>query len=182
MLLTDARRPARSRPDGTLVPLADQDRGLWDHDAIAEGVALVTAALPVGPVGPYQVQAAIAAVHDEAARAEDTDWPQVLALYGVLEQVDPSPMVTLNRAVALAMVEGPEAGLGVVATLEDDPRMATASSSSGPASASWPATSPAPAPTTTPPPAGPPASPSSATSPPRPPASPRRGDPSALPP
>jgi RNA polymerase sigma factor (sigma-70 family) len=124
MLLTDARRPARSRPDGTLVPLADQDRGLWDRDDIAEGVALVTAALPVGPVGPYQVQAAIAAVHDEAARAEDTDWPQVLALYGVLEQVDPSPMVTLNRAVALAMVEGPEAGLGVVATLEDDPRMA----------------------------------------------------------
>jgi predicted RNA polymerase sigma factor len=124
MLLTDARRPARSRPDGTLVPLADQDRGLWDRDAIAEGVALVTAALPVGPVGPYQVQAAIAAVHDEAPRAEDTDWPQVLALYGVLEQVDPSPMVILNRAVALAMVEGPEAGLALVATLEDDPRMA----------------------------------------------------------
>ena len=111
MLLTDARRPARTDADGALVPLAEQDRGTWDADAIAEGVALVTGSLRRTPLGPYQLQAAIAAVHDEAARAEDTDWPQILALYGLLERVAPSPMVTLNRAVALAMVQGPEAGL-----------------------------------------------------------------------
>ena len=110
MLLTEARRPARTRPDGALVPLDEQDRSLWDRDLIAEGVALITRTLPVGPVGPYQVQAAIAAVHDEAARAEDTDWPQVLALYGVLERMAPNPMVTLNRAVALAMVDGAGGG------------------------------------------------------------------------
>jgi RNA polymerase sigma factor (sigma-70 family) len=124
MLLTEARRPARTRPDGALVPLDEQDRSLWRRDLIEEGVDLITRTLPVGPVGPYQVQAAIAAVHDEAARAEDTDWPQVLALYGVLERIAPNPIVTLNRAVALAMVQGPEAGLELLATLDADRRTA----------------------------------------------------------
>jgi predicted RNA polymerase sigma factor len=120
MLLTDARRPARTGADGTLVSLAEQDRGAWDHDAIAEGVALVTGSLASKPVGPYQLQAAIAALHDEAPRAEDTDWPQILALYGLLERLAPSPMVTLNRAVAVAMVQGPAAGLDLVATVDLD--------------------------------------------------------------
>ncbi|MBM7808661.1 RNA polymerase sigma factor (sigma-70 family) [Geodermatophilus bullaregiensis] len=111
MLLTDARRPARTRPDGGLVPLAEQDRGLWDRAAIAEGVALVSAALATAPVGAFQLQAAIAAVHDEAARVEDTDWLQVLGLYELLRTIDPGPMVALNRVVALAVVRGPEAGL-----------------------------------------------------------------------
>lgn len=124
MLLTDARRAARSEPDGTLVPLADQQRELWDKEQIAEGIALLTRTLGRGPAGPYQVQAAIAAVHDEAASAEDTDWPQILALYGVLEHVSPGPVVTLNRAVALAMVEGPHAGLALLDTLEGDESMA----------------------------------------------------------
>ena len=118
MLLTDARRSARTDADGALVPLTEQDRTLWDTDAIAEGVALVTGSLAPQPLGPYQVQAAIAAVHDEAARVEDTDWPQILALYGVLERIAPGPMVTLNRAVAVAMVQGPEAGLDLVATVD----------------------------------------------------------------
>jgi predicted RNA polymerase sigma factor len=125
MLLTDARRPARTRPDGSLVPLAEQDRGQWDRGRIAEGVALVTEALPRGEVGPYQLQAAIAAVHDEAASMEATDWPQILALYNLLEQVSPGPVTTLNRAVAVAMVHGPAAGLDLLATLESDQRMAT---------------------------------------------------------
>jgi len=124
MLLTDARRPARTRPDGALVPLDEQDRGRWDQPAIAEGIELVTGTLVRGRAGPYQVQAAIAALHDEAARAEDTDWPQILALYGVLERLTPSPVVTLNRAVALAMVRGPEAGLDLLASLEADGRLA----------------------------------------------------------
>jgi RNA polymerase sigma factor (sigma-70 family) len=124
MLLTDARRPARTRPDGTLVPLAEQDRSLWDRESIREGVALVTGSLSRTRVGPYQVQAAIAAVHAEAERAEDTDWPQVLALYELLERIGPNPMVTLNRAVALAMVRGPQAGLDLLATLEADDRIA----------------------------------------------------------
>ena len=111
MLLTDARRPARTGPDGELIPLAEQDRSLWDREAIAEGVALVSRALPRGSVGPYQLQAAIAAVHDEAARAEDTDWPQILALYGLLERMADNPMVALNHAIAAAMVQGPAAGL-----------------------------------------------------------------------
>ncbi|HXM59117.1 MAG TPA: sigma-70 family RNA polymerase sigma factor [Candidatus Dormibacteraeota bacterium] len=123
MLLTDARRPARTRSDGALVPLSEQDRSLWDRSAIDEGVALITRTLARAPVGPYQVQAAIAAVHDEAGRADDTDWPQILALYGVLERLAPNPMVTLNRAVALAMVEGPQAGLDALATLEADGRL-----------------------------------------------------------
>jgi RNA polymerase sigma factor (sigma-70 family) len=124
MLLTDARRPARTLPDGSLVPLASQDRSRWDADAIAEGVALVTDTLARAPVGPYQLQAAIAAVHDEAARAADTDWPQILVLYELLERLDPSPVVTLNHAVALAMVRGPRAGLDLLATLDGDARLA----------------------------------------------------------
>jgi RNA polymerase sigma factor (sigma-70 family) len=123
MLLTDARRPARTRDDGTLVPLAEQDRGLWDGEAIREGVALITETLEHAPIGPYQLQAAIAAVHAEAERAEDTDWPQVLALYQLLARLAPNPMVTLNHAVALAMVRGPEAGLELLGTLDADERM-----------------------------------------------------------
>ena len=124
MLLTDARREARTEADGSLVPLADQRRDLWDRSLIQEGTALLTRTLGTGPVGPYQLQAAIAATHDAATIADDTDWPQILALYGVLEQVSPGPMVTLNRAVALAMVEGPRAGLALLGTLDEDDRMA----------------------------------------------------------
>jgi predicted RNA polymerase sigma factor len=124
MLLTDARRPARTRPDGALVALADQDRGAWDGDAIAEGVALITETLATAPIGPYQLQAAIAAVHDEAARFEDTDWPQILGLYELLDRIAPGPMVTLNRIVAVAMVRGPQAGLQQLAAAEDDPALA----------------------------------------------------------
>jgi RNA polymerase sigma factor (sigma-70 family) len=123
MLLTDARRAARTGPAGELIPLMDQDRGLWDQAAIAEGVALVTATLSRGSRGEYQLQAAIAAVHDEAARAEDTDWPQILALYGVLGQMSDNPMVTLNHAVATAMVHGPAAGLALLEALDADARM-----------------------------------------------------------
>ena len=111
MLLTDARRPARTGPDGALVPLADQDRDRWDAAAIAEGIGLITGALATAPIGPYQLQAAIAAVHDEARRASDTDWLQILGLYELLDRVAPGPMVTLNRIVAVAMVNGPRAGL-----------------------------------------------------------------------
>jgi RNA polymerase sigma factor (sigma-70 family) len=124
MLLTDARRAARTRPDGSMVPLADQDRALWDPAQIAEGIALITAALPEGEVGPYQLQAAIAAVHDEAATMADTDWPQILALYDLLELAAPNPFTALNRAVAVAMVHGPDAGLAVLAGLAGDKRMA----------------------------------------------------------
>ncbi|MEU8385607.1 DUF6596 domain-containing protein, partial [Streptosporangium sp. NPDC048865] len=124
MVLTDARRRARTGPGGALVPLAEQDRSLWDAESIAEGVALVTGALARAPLGPYQLQAAIAAVHAEAAHAEETDWPQILALYRLLERLAPNPMVTLNHAVALAMVRGPEAGLDLLTTLEADERMA----------------------------------------------------------
>ncbi|MEU6054587.1 DUF6596 domain-containing protein [Streptomyces xanthochromogenes] len=115
MLLTEARGPARTGPDGELVPLAEQDRSRWDTGAIAEGIGLITAALPRGPVGPYQVQAAIAAVHDEAPTAAATDWPQILALYGVLARISDNPLITLNRAVATAMVHGPAAGLALLA-------------------------------------------------------------------
>jgi RNA polymerase sigma factor (sigma-70 family) len=123
-LLTDARRAARTNPDGSLVPLAEQRRELWDAAQIEEGVALLTRTLGTVPIGPYQLQAAIAAVHDEAQSAEETDWPQVLALYEVLERVSPGPVVTLNRAVAVAMVDGPRAGLALLGTLEADDRMA----------------------------------------------------------
>jgi RNA polymerase sigma factor (sigma-70 family) len=124
MLLTDARRPARTDADGALVPLADQDRTLWNTDAIVEGEALVTDALSRTHLGPYQVQAAIAAVHATAARAEDTDWPQIVALYRVLEQISDNPMVTLNHAVAVAMAMGPKEGLALLEPLESDGRMA----------------------------------------------------------
>jgi RNA polymerase sigma factor (sigma-70 family) len=124
MLLTDARRSARTRPDGTLIPLAEQDRDRWNAESIQEGLALVTGALAQAPIGPYQLQAAIAAVHAEAARAEDTDWAQILALYELLERISPNPMVTLNRAVAVAMVRGPQAGLDLLGTLDTDDRIA----------------------------------------------------------
>ncbi|HET6500068.1 MAG TPA: DUF6596 domain-containing protein [Amycolatopsis sp.] len=124
MLLTDARHPARTRPDGSLVPLAEQDRGRWDRASIDEGVALISGTLERAPLGPYQIQAAIAAIHDEAPRAADTDWPEILALYRILERLAPNPMVTLNHAVALAMVDGPRAGLDLLASLETDTRLA----------------------------------------------------------
>ncbi|GAA1897402.1 sigma factor-like helix-turn-helix DNA-binding protein [Asanoa iriomotensis] len=119
MLLTDARRPARTRADGALVPLAEQDRTRWDRAAIAEGVDLVSAALTTTAVGPYQLQAAIAAVHDEAPTAADTDWPQILGLYDALDRVAPGPMVTLNRVVAVAMVHGAPAGLDALAAADE---------------------------------------------------------------
>jgi RNA polymerase sigma factor (sigma-70 family) len=124
MLLTDARRTARTGTDGRIVLLADQQRDLWDTAAIAEGQAILTRTLGTGPVGPYQLQAAIAALHDEARTAEATDWPQILALYDVLTAVAPGPLVTLSRAVALAYVHGPRAGLALLGTLDTDERMA----------------------------------------------------------
>ena len=124
MLLIDARRDARTGPSGELIPLTEQDRGRWDQPQITEGVALITATLPRGPVGPYQVQAAINAVHDEAPSADDTDWPQLLALYGVLRGMTDNPMVALNHAVAFAMVHGPAAGLDLLTTLAADKRIA----------------------------------------------------------
>jgi RNA polymerase sigma factor (sigma-70 family) len=124
MLLTDARRAARERGDGSLVPLEEQDRTLWNESYIGEGIALVTEALSTASLGPYQLQAAIAAVHDEASRADDTDWPQILTLYEMLERISPNPMVTLNRAVALAMVRGPQAGLDLLSTLDADRQVA----------------------------------------------------------
>jgi RNA polymerase sigma factor (sigma-70 family) len=123
MLLTDARRAARTNAEGELIPLAQQDRSLWDRQQIAEGVALLSAALPRGLVGPYQLQAAIAAVHDEAARAEDTDWPQILALYELLKRMSDNPMVALNHAIAAAMVQGPAKGLELLDALKDDARL-----------------------------------------------------------
>ena len=123
MLLTEARRPGRLTPGGDLVDLVDQDRTLWNQALIAEGAGLIISALATGPVGAYQLQAAIAAVHDEAASAEDTDWPQILALYLMLDRVAPNPMATLSLAIAVAMVRGPQAGLGLLATLDDDARL-----------------------------------------------------------
>jgi RNA polymerase sigma factor (sigma-70 family) len=124
MLLTDARRPARTGPDGSLIPMAEQDRALWDAGAIAEGVALVTEALSRGTPGPYQLQAAIAAVHDEAPSAESTDWPQILALYELLMRIRDNPVVRLNHVVAVAMVRGARAGLDLLVRLEADERLA----------------------------------------------------------
>jgi RNA polymerase sigma factor (sigma-70 family) len=123
MLLTDARRAARTGPDGGLIPLDEQDRSLWDRQVIAEGVALTGAALSKGSVGEYQLLAAIAAVHDEAPRAVDTDWPQILALYGMLMRLTSNPLVALNHAIATAMVDGPAAGLALLAPLEKDERL-----------------------------------------------------------
>lgn len=123
MLLTDARRAARAAATGELIPLDEQDRSLWDRKAIAEGVALITAALSRGSVGEYQLQAAIAAVHDEAPRAEDTDWSEILALYNVLKRMTDNPVVALNHAIAASMVYGPHAGLQLLAPLQDDDRL-----------------------------------------------------------
>jgi predicted RNA polymerase sigma factor len=124
MLLTDARRAARTDADGRIVPNADQRRDLWDTATIGEGQSIPTHTLGAGPIGPYQLQAAIAALHDEAPTAAATDWPQILALYDVLATVAPGPVVTLNRAVALAMVYGPVAGIALLGTLDADERMA----------------------------------------------------------
>ncbi|AKU18628.1 RNA polymerase subunit sigma-24 [Luteipulveratus mongoliensis] len=122
MLLTDARRPGRETADGRLIPLAEQDRTAWDRASITEGVDLITEALSRFPVGPYQLQAAIAAVHSEAAKADDTDWPQILALYELLRVAQPGPMVELNRAVAVAMAHGPAEGLAALDAI-DEPKM-----------------------------------------------------------
>jgi RNA polymerase sigma factor (sigma-70 family) len=125
MLLTDARRMARTGPAGELIPLTKQDRLLWDRAAITEGVSILTAALAKGSIGPYQLQAAIAAVHDEAPRAEDTDWPQILALYDLLKRMSPNPMVILNHAIAAAMVHGPSTGLDLLNALDGDSRVSS---------------------------------------------------------
>ncbi len=124
MLLTDARRPARVAPDGALIPLADQDRALWDTAAIREGIDLITRALSSAPAGPFQLQAALAAVHDEAVRAEDTDWRQILGLYDLLRTIAPGAIVSLNRIVAVAMVHGATVALRELADSEDDPALA----------------------------------------------------------
>jgi predicted RNA polymerase sigma factor len=124
MLLTDARRAARTGSSGELIPLDEQDRTLWNRALIDEGVALVSAAFSRGMVGSYQLQAAIAAIHDEAPSVDETDWRQIFALYGVLEQMSDNPMVKLNRAIAAAMVDGPAAGLELLKALDDDPRVA----------------------------------------------------------
>jgi predicted RNA polymerase sigma factor len=124
MLLTHARRDARTGPAGELIPLPRQDRSRWDRAAIDEGVALLTGTLSKGRVGPYQLQAAIAAVHDEAPDHEATDWTQIAALYSLLERMGDNPLVTLNRAIAVAMVHGPAAGLGIVDTIAADTRLA----------------------------------------------------------
>jgi RNA polymerase sigma factor (sigma-70 family) len=125
MLLTDARRAARTDSEGRPVQLADQDRSLWNRELIEEGSRLVTDALRTGPLGPYQLQAAIAAVHDEAGSTEDTDWPQVLLLYQMLDRISPNPMATISRALALAMAQDPQAGLALLATLDQDQRVAS---------------------------------------------------------
>jgi RNA polymerase sigma factor (sigma-70 family) len=124
MLLTDARRLARIGPGGELIPLAEQDRTRWDQGLISEGVALISETLSRGSGGPYQLQAAIAAVHDEAMQARDTDWPQILALYGLLKRMSENPMVTLNHAIAAAMVHGPRLGLDLLQSLDSDTRLA----------------------------------------------------------
>jgi RNA polymerase sigma factor (sigma-70 family) len=124
MLLTDARRLARTNAKGELIPLAQQDRTLWDAQQIAEGVALISATLPRGSVGPYQLQAAIAAVHDEASRSEDTDWRQIMALYDLLRRMSDNPMVSLNYAIAAAMVHGAARGLELLDVLKADARLA----------------------------------------------------------
>jgi RNA polymerase sigma factor (sigma-70 family) len=123
MLLTDARRPARTGPDSALIPMAEQDRSLWNADYIAEGVALITDALPRGTTGPYQLQAAIAAIHDEAPTYEATDWPQIMALYELLMRLSDNPMVALNHAVAVAMVRGAHTGLDLLEDLAADERI-----------------------------------------------------------
>jgi predicted RNA polymerase sigma factor len=123
MLLTDARRATRTGPDGELIPLSAQNRALWDRERIAEGASLVERALSMGIVGPYQLQAAIAALHDEAQHFADTDWPQIQALYALLQRMSDNPMVRLNHAIATAMVEGPQTGLKLLVGIEEDRRM-----------------------------------------------------------
>lgn len=123
MLLTDARRAARTGPSGDLIPLDEQDRTLWDEALIAEGTALVSRAFSRGSIGAYQLQAAVAAVHDAATRVEETDWPEIVALYGVLMRMSDNPMVVLNHAIAAAMVQGPAVGLELVSALDGDPRV-----------------------------------------------------------
>ena len=123
MLLTDARRAARTNLDGEIVPLDEQDRTLWDRDAIEEGTALVSRTLSRGAIGAYQLQAAIAALHDEAAHVDRTDWPQILALYGLLERMSDNPMIKLNRAVVVAMVHGPADALRLLEEVAADPRI-----------------------------------------------------------
>jgi len=123
MLLTDARRAARSDSDGNLIPMAEQNRALWDRDLITEGVTLLSTALPRGSIGPYQLQAAIAAVHDEAASPEATDWPQILSLYTLLKHMADNPAVALNHAIAAAMVHGPQVGLELLSAIRDDERL-----------------------------------------------------------
>jgi predicted RNA polymerase sigma factor len=118
MLLTEARRPARTNDQGDLIPLAEQDRSLWNAELIAEGLARIAEVWSKGAVGEYQLQAAVAAVHDRAARVEDTDWREIVALYGLLERIRPNPMVSLNRAIAVAMADGPQAGLALLEPLE----------------------------------------------------------------
>jgi RNA polymerase sigma factor (sigma-70 family) len=125
MLLTDARRPARCGPDGRVISLEEQNRSVWDPNAIREGISLISRSLATATLGPYQLQAAIAAVHAEARQASDTDWRQILSLYLVLERFTPTPVVRLNRAVATAMVHGPQAGLDLLASVESDSRTAT---------------------------------------------------------
>jgi RNA polymerase sigma factor (sigma-70 family) len=125
MLLTDARRAARTNPTGELTPLDEQDRSLWDRQMIAEGAAIVTTAIAQGAVGEYQLQAAIAALHDEASDIQSTDWPQILSLYSILMRMSDNPMITLNHAVATAMVHGPRAGLVLLEPLQKDERMSS---------------------------------------------------------
>jgi predicted RNA polymerase sigma factor len=123
MVLTHARRDARVGPDGILVPLSDQDRSKWDRRAIGEGLALLEQALKTSSIGPYQLQAAIAALHDEAPSTDRTDWHQIVALYTLLERIAPNPVFALGRAVAIAMADGPAAGLAELAAIETDERL-----------------------------------------------------------
>ena len=141
LLLVDARRAARTDADGELVPLEDQDRGLWDADRIAEGRDLVLAALRGPGTGPYAIQAAIAAVHAEAADTTTTEWLQIVALYDVLGHLSPSPVVQLNRAVAVAMRDGPQAGLAALDTLDHEALRGyhpLPGGTGGPATQTWP--------------------------------------------
>jgi RNA polymerase sigma factor (sigma-70 family) len=124
MLLTDARRAARTGPEGELIPLDEQNRGLWNRLQITEGISILTSALSLGAVGLYQLQAAIAAVHDEATSVDSTDWPQILALYDLLARMSNNPMVMLNRAIAVSMVHGPNRALAILDQLASDPRLA----------------------------------------------------------
>jgi RNA polymerase sigma factor (sigma-70 family) len=124
MLLTDARRAARTGPAGQLIPLDEQDRGRWDPGLIAEGTTILSRALAGGAIGAYQLQAAVAAAHDAAPRVEDTDWSRILALYELLKAMSDNPMVALNHAIASAMVHGAAAGLALLEPLDSDPRIA----------------------------------------------------------